>query len=157
MRFIRDPQFVAEVQNLQQIPVRVGRVKKDKVDDDKVIAGAVRHQYVAVAVKNIAACGLNRRLVRHGVGIRRDEGVLCNGSLRLIKPQAEHADHGQNDNDEYDHAEAGNSLHLFGTNLSDRPGSKIQKRAREQTQADLNRQSGDHADVDRAEIALKQE
>lgn len=36
------------------------------------------------------------------------------------------------------------------------PGSEIQERAREQAQADLDRQSSDHADVDRAEIALKQ-
>ena len=157
MRFIRDPKLVAEVQDLQQVPVRVGRVEKDEVDDDEVIACAVRHQHVAVAVENIAARSLDRRLVLHGVGVRRDEGVLRDGGLRLVKPQGEHADHGQNDDDEHDHAEAGDSLHLLGTNLSDRPGSQVDERAGEQTQADLDGQRVDRADVDRAEIALEQE
>ena len=41
VRFILNAELIAEVQHLQQIPVRVGRVEKDEVDDDEVIARAV--------------------------------------------------------------------------------------------------------------------
>ena len=157
VRLVLDPELVAKVQHLQKIPVRVRRVEEDEVDDDEVIARAVGDQHVAVAVQNIAARSLDRRLIGHGVGVGGDEGFLGDGRLRLVKPQGEHDDHGQNDDDEHDHAEAGDSLHLFGTNLSDRPGSQVDERAGEQTQADLDGQRVDRADVDRAEIALEQE
>ena len=111
VRLIGDALLVAQLQHAKQTFVRRFGVEEHEVDDDEVVARAVRDENVAVAVENIAARCLHRGHVGDGVGVACDIRRIGLRRLHLIKPQREQPDERRRECEKQKNAKADKSLH----------------------------------------------
>jgi hypothetical protein len=115
MALVADAQLVAELQHAQKALVGGLRVEEHVVDDDEVVARAVRDEHVAVAVEDIAARGGDRRPIGHGVGLGGGLGRLRRDGLQLVEPQRKQAHHEGHDHEKYTDAKTGTAFHQVPT------------------------------------------